>query len=128
MFIGPLVGLALILSVLAVTFLPQMSISNLDDVASILNLCLVFIIYGLVVAYTVGSLPALVTGIASRTGKNKFLETVYAIIIGGFSTSFTGLLLNPEPQFILAGGLLGCLSGLVCIIFQRKRDAKKMDS
>lgn len=124
MLIGPLVGLALILLTLAIVYLPAMSSSDFSDAPMLLGFFLALPFYGLIVAYPVGFLPAALTGIVSKLGRNKFQEMAYAIMAGGGSCLIAGLAANDAPVFILASSLLGCLSGSICVMIRRRRDAK----
>jgi len=126
MAVGPLVGLALVLIGLLVVAIPEIYLAGMNDVLEVLKMMFIVLIYGFFTAYTIGALPALITGAIAGRGKTNAQQIFYAIIVGALSCVLISLLvlMNRNLFFNIGAGVLGGVSGVCCMALQQRRVRK----
>lgn len=126
MAVGPLVGFALVIACLIIVAIPELYESNRIDVIHLFQISLAILIYGFFVAYLVGMLPALITGVISSKGKTNAQQIRYAVISGAASCLVLSLPFQTGWAYSLGTAVLGALSGLGCILL-RQRKLKRLN-
>lgn len=123
-FFGPLIGLLIIDLCIVLTYI-YTAITNLyiggSQASHIFQDLLKFAlinVYAVIVAYIVGSIPALLAGFAAQFCTNKNTECLVAALVG--ASPFL-IMLNLDADFFSLGLLLmlagvAALSGVVCAL------------
>lgn len=121
--IGPLVGFALVLICLIIAAIPEMFTDGfgINNILLFFQISLAILIYGFFVAYLVGMLPALVTGVISGKGETNTQQIKYAVISGAISCLLLTLPFKIEWMFNLGAFVLGAFSGLGCILLRHRK-------
>ncbi len=127
---GPIMGLLLIDLGIIGTFIYEhinensLQTSLLHSMVNSLMFFGLINLYGVFIAYVVGLLPAILTGLAVNIMRDRFQEAFIAMIAGAIPFLLIALFADHNAALALLWlAAVGALSGLVCSGFGAKRKA-----